>query len=174
MQSSRAARAGTPQSNTRSHFTAVRPLASLRVRLVSLAYESILVCAILFVSAYLFLSLVRDAQSGWARAFFQVYLLAICGFYFVICWTRTGQTLPMKTWRVRVVTLDGHALSVNRAFGRYLLAIPGMLSGASVLWAFFDKHRQFLHDRLMYTRLIRVEGHPAPARKRDSETPAGG
>jgi uncharacterized RDD family membrane protein YckC len=132
------------------------PAASLRARLASLVYEVLLLTAILFVSSYLFLVLARDAQSGLMRTFFQVYLLAICGIYFVFCWTRTGQTLPMKTWRLRVVAREPGRLSPPRALWRYLLAIPGMLSGASVLWVAFDRDHQFLHDRLAGTRIIRV------------------
>jgi len=123
---------------------------------MSLAYEGILLFAVLFVASYLFLGLARDAQSGFARVLFQIYLLSVCGAYFVFCWTRTGQTLPMKTWRLRVVTQAGGALGVGTAFRRYLLAVPGMLSGISLLWAPFDKERQFLHDRLAGTRIVRV------------------
>jgi uncharacterized RDD family membrane protein YckC len=133
-------------------------LASLRLRFVSLAYEGLLLCAVLFLSSYLFLSLARDAQAGWPRILFQIYLLSVSGVYFVFCWTRTGQTLPMKTWRMRVVTKHGDALGVDRAFWRYLLAIPGILSGISLLWAPFDRERQFLHDRLAGTRIVRVTG----------------
>lgn len=134
-------------------------LASLRLRLVSLVYEGILLSAVLFVSSYLFLSIARDAQSGLPRAIFQIYLLSVCGAYFVFCWARTGQTLPMKTWRMRIVTEQGGGLSVGRAFMRYLLAIPGNLSGISLLWAPFDRERQFLHDRLAGTRIV-IEINP--------------
>ena len=133
-------------------------LASLRVRLLSLVYEGMLLFAVLFVSSYLFLSIARDAQSGLSRAVFQIYLLSVCGAYFVFSWARAGQTLPMKTWRIRVVTAEGGRLSPARAFKRYLLAIPGMLSGLSLLWAPFDRDRQFLHDRLAGTRIVRVNG----------------
>lgn len=135
----------------------------LRLRLMSLVYEGMLLFAVLFVTSYLFLSVARDAQSGWPHALFQIYLLSVCGVYFVFCWTRTGQTLPMKTWRMRVVTADGGSLSVGRAFRRYIFAIPGMLSGISLLWAPFDKDRQFLHDRLAGTRIVRVNGEQQTA-----------
>ena len=136
---------------------------------MSLVYEGILLFAVLFVSSYLFLSLARDAQTGLAHAAFQIYLLAVCGAYFVFCWTRTGQTLPMKTWRLRVVTQDGGALSAGRAFRRYLVAIPGMLSGIGLLWAPFDRDRQFLHDRLAGTRIVRVENQDGGRKPADSE-----
>lgn len=132
--------------------------ASFRTRLASLVYEVLLLAAVLFISSYLFLVLARDAQSGWMRTIYQVYLLAVCGIYFVFCWTRAGQTLPMKTWRLRVVTRDGRPLSLARAVWRYLLAIPGMFTGASVLWVAFDRDGQFLHDRLAGTQIVRVPG----------------
>jgi uncharacterized RDD family membrane protein YckC len=128
------------------------------MRLLSLAYEGVLLFGILFVAAYLFLALARDAQSGLPRLVFQVYVLAVCGAYFVFCWARSGQTLPMKTWHIRLVTAQGKPLAVGRAFRRYLLAVPGVLSGIGVLWAFVDRDRQFLHDRLAGTRIIKDEG----------------
>ena len=124
---------------------------------MSMVYEGILLFAILFMASYLFLSLARDAQSGWARLIFQIYLIAVCGIYFVFCWTRSGQTLPMKTWRMRVVTSGGRPVGFGRALGRYLLAIPGVLCGISLLWAPFDRERQFLHDRLAGTRIVRTD-----------------
>ena len=145
------------------------PLASLRTRLMSLVYECILVFAVMFVASYLFLSLARDAQAGLPRTMFQIYLLSVCGAYFIFCWTRSGQTLPMKTWHLQVVSQRGHALSAGRASLRYLLAVPGMLSGVSLLWAAFDKDRQFLHDRLARTRIVRVDGEQG-MRKRKQET----
>ena len=126
-----------------------------------MVYEGILLFAILFIASYLFLSLARDAQSGWPRLIYQFYLLAVCGVYFVFCWTRSGQTLPMKTWHMRLVTASGRSLGLGRALWRYLLAIPGMLCGISLLWAPFDRERQFLHDRLAGTRIVRTDGERA-------------
>ena len=133
-------------------------LAPLGTRLLSLVYEGVLVFGILFVAAYLFLALARDAQSGLPRLVFQVYVLAVCGAYFVFCWARSGQTLPMKTWHIRLVTHQGNRLAVGRAFLRYLLAVPSAVSGIGVLWALVDCERQFLHDRLAGTRIIKDEG----------------
>lgn len=132
-------------------------LAPLGMRLLSLAYEGVLLFGILFVASYLFVGLARDAQTGMPRLVFQVYVLAVCGAYFVFCWARSGQTLPMKTWRIRLVTEQGKPLAVGRAFQRYLLAVPSVLSGIGVLWALVDRDRQFLHDRLAKTRIVRVD-----------------
>jgi len=132
-------------------------LAPLGMRLLSLAYEGVLLFGILFVASYLFVGLARDAQTGMPRLVFQVYVLAVCGAYFVFCWVRSGQTLPMKTWRIRLVTEQGKPVAVGRAFQRYVLAVPSVLSGIGVLWALLDRDRQFLHDRLAKTRIVRVD-----------------
>ena len=140
---------------------------------MSMLYEILLLSAVVFVASYLFLSIARDAQSGWPRTIFQIYLLSVCGVYFVSCWTRGGQTLPMKTWRMRLVTDEGHRLDAARASRRYIFAIPGMLSGISLLWALFDKERQFLHDRLAHTRIVRVGLQDSASRAAGSAQPTG-
>lgn len=145
------------------------PPASLRARLLSLFYEAVLLFAIVFVASYLFLSLARDAQTGWPRMIFQVYLLAVCGAYFMFCWVRGGQTLPMKTWRLRLVTRSGNPVPIATAFKRYLVAVPATLSGIGILWALFDRDRQFLQDRLAGTRIVRLEPHRAEVRGTGAE-----
>lgn len=132
------------------------PLAPLRVRLMSLFYEGVLLFSLVFVASYLFISLARDAQAGLPRLVFQLYLLAVCGAYFLFCWVRSGQTLPMKTWRMRLVMRGGAPVRAPAALLRYLVAIPSMATGAGIVWAFFDRERQFLHDRLAGTRIVRL------------------
>ena len=132
-------------------------LAGLWRRLASLVYESILLFGLVFISGYLFVALARDAQHGLIRLTFQGYLLAVCGAYFVFCWSRSGQTLAMKTWRLRLQTDAGAKVAPGRALLRYLLAIPSVGLGLGLAWALVDRDRQFLHDRLAGTRIVRVE-----------------
>ena len=63
----------------------------------------------------------------------------------------------MKTWRIRLVTVDGSPLSLKQAALRFVLALLGLLLvGVGFWWALFDRDRQFLHDRIAGTRLVRV------------------
>lgn len=132
------------------------PRASLRVRLLALVYEVILLFAVVFVSAWLFIGLARDAQDGFLHLAFQAYLFAVCGAYFMFCWVRSGQTLAMKTWQLRLQMASGERITPAAAFRRYLVAVPAMLTGVGILWALFDRDRQFLQDRLAGTRIVRV------------------
>lgn len=127
------------------------PTASLSKRLAALFYEALLLLALLFVADYLFISLTHNRQSAPFRIALQAWLAVVMGVYFIWQWQR-GQSLAMKTWRIRLVTRDGNPLTILRCSLRLLLAI--CLPGISQLWALFDRDKQFLHDRLSGTRLI--------------------
>jgi uncharacterized RDD family membrane protein YckC len=152
----RAEAPATPGEAAPTPIPELRPrLASLSRRFASLAYEGILVIPVLFITAYLFLALTQAARTPLAHALFQLWLVGVLGVYFVFCWSRSGQTLAMKTWRIRVARADGSALSSREALARFLLALWGFfLFGAGFWWAFVDRDRQFLHDRLTGSRLF--------------------
>jgi uncharacterized RDD family membrane protein YckC len=132
-------------------------LAGLLPRFASLVYEAILLTPVLFVSAYLFLALTRAVRTPALHALFQVWLLGVLAAYFAYCWQRSGQTLAMKTWRIRVARRDGSPLSTREAVARFALAVWSLcLFGAGFWWGFIDRERQFLHDRLVGSRLYRT------------------
>jgi hypothetical protein len=81
--------------------------AGLLRRILSLLYESILLFAVWWAAGSLFVAATHGMSPPWMRAAFQIYLLGIALAYFAWCWLRGGQTLAMKTWRIRVVAKDG-------------------------------------------------------------------
>jgi uncharacterized RDD family membrane protein YckC len=82
-------------------------LAGLWRRLAALAYESVLLLAVLFVGAYLFVAIAGRSPDGVLRWIFFSYLACLAGAYFVFCWMRSGQTLAQKAWGMKVVGNDG-------------------------------------------------------------------
>ncbi len=150
---------------------------TLNRRFLCMIYESLLLFAVVFVAGYLFDTLSQSRNPENLRLARQLWLFLILGVYFVWFWTHGGQTLAMKTWRIRVVANDGQPLGVAHAVLRYLLAwmflLPalavaqaldlhgwpalGLIALALLLPPFYmkiDPARQFLHDRLAQTRLI--------------------
>lgn len=132
-------------------------------RLASGLYDLLLLVALLLVATFPFLALLGDSTHGWRRHALQLYVLAVAGVYFVGFWTHGGQTLAMKTWRIRVVRADGGKLTRARAVHRYLLSVLSFFAlGLGFLWGFFDRDRQFLHDRLAGTAIADASATEAP------------
>lgn len=133
------------------------PSASLARRALALAYEALLLAALLLAAALPFVLMTHTADAIAARPLFQLYLIAVAAAYFVWQWRRGGQTLAMKTWRLRVVTRAGTPLNLRHAVSRFVFALAGCaLAGAGFLWALLDRESLFLHDRLAGTRIIFV------------------
>jgi uncharacterized RDD family membrane protein YckC len=120
-------------------------------RLAAMLYESLLLFAVAFFAGWLFFfaSGGRDATSGWLRYVLQAFILVMFAAYFMRCWLHGGQTLAMKAWRIRLV-----GVSSRNVLPRFALAALLVPTGISILWALFDPDRQFLHDRLLGTRLV--------------------
>lgn len=143
-----------PDGNDGAATQPVEP-AGLARRVLALAYEALLLAALLLAASFPYVALMHGADSAWARAPFQLYLVTLCAVYFVWQWRRGGQTLAMKTWRLRLLTREGTALGWSQALKRFLFALPGTLAlGAGFLWALVDREGLFLHDRLAGTRII--------------------
>lgn len=121
-----------------------------------MTYETLLLLGILAIALLLphvlighWLHRVATPLLLWAHLF--LVLLA----YFCWFWTHDGQTLAMKTWRMRVVDCSGRSLRPLHALLRYVLCWPSIgFFGVGLLWAFLDRDGQFLHDRLAGTRII--------------------
>ena len=84
-----------------------------------------------------------------------LHLFALIGAYFLWYWRRGDRTLAMQTWKIRLQSADGSVPSSGRLLLRYTLTWPSVLFfGVGLIWAVFDRDRQFLHDRLAGTRLV--------------------
>jgi len=128
-------------------------------RLLSMIYELLLLVAVLFIAGLIFHLIFRDTDSPFFKIVFQLYLLSVAGIDLIWFWTHGGQTLAMQTWKLRVISADGKKISMRQAIVRYLFAVTGIsFFGCGILWALFDRDRQFLHDRLAGTRIINVDG----------------
>lgn len=146
----------------------------------------LLLIAIVFVASFVLLPLITpglvDSSATLAvpalpqRVAMACMLFALAAAYFVWSWSDGRRTLPMKTWKLRLVMAAGASpLPVKAALGRYLATWigPGLAVaayavlhshglGAHAAWlvafnflcALVDPARQFLHDRIAGTRLV--------------------
>ncbi len=133
---------------------------SLRRRLACVAYEILLLLALFFIALFPLAPLLKTLEPALARGATQLYVLALAWAYFAYFW-RKGQTLAMKTWRIRMLTRDGAPLTLAQASLRYLLACLNLvLLGVGWWYALRQDDRQFLQDRLAGTVLVRSPATP--------------
>lgn len=123
-------------------------------RLACATYDALLVTAVVLLASLPVAALAGDVSQDWRKHLLQAYIVAVIGAYFVICWSRNGQTLALRTWRMRIVRVDGQPLGAGTALRRYAYALLGLaVLGLGFLWALVDREGQCLHDRLAGTRL---------------------
>ena len=128
--------------------------ASLKRRRACLLYESLVVFSILLIGFLL----PQIVLSGFGMVFtarlLWAHILILLMIYFMWCWLNGGQTLPMKTWKIRLVSKDGGRIRPAQALLRYLAAWPSTVLLIGIFWALIDREQLFLHDRIAGTRLI--------------------
>lgn len=119
-------------------------------------YEALLLTGVLLLTLLLPHVLIGAFAQGVASAsILWAHLFLVLLVYFVVFWRYGGQTLAMKTWRIRLVSRDGRSITTAQALRRFLWCWPTLAAGGiGLIWALFDRDRQFLHDRLAGTRLI--------------------
>jgi uncharacterized RDD family membrane protein YckC len=152
----------------------------IRRRLAAWVYEGVLLFGVVMMAGLVYGLITQQRHALQGARGLQVFLFAALGLYFVFFWTRHGQTLPMKTWHIRLVTAQGGPVSPWRAALRYALAWLWFLPALATLWvsglrsggaitaillagvlayaalARLRPDRQFWHDVVCGTRLVDV------------------
>jgi uncharacterized RDD family membrane protein YckC len=130
-------------------------------RLAALVYDSFLLAALLmiFTGGALFFThgaaVVPATVGNWVYVYRAGLVLVIAGYY-ALNWLRSGQTLGMRAWRLRLVSDSGRltwrSVILRACFG-FIAWAPAALG---VLWLYWDPDHLALHDRLSKTRVIRL------------------
>jgi uncharacterized RDD family membrane protein YckC len=85
-------------------------------------------------------------------------LLSLGCLFFAGFWSRGGQTLGMRAWRIRLVADDGGPVRLGTALLRCLVALLSWACLGAGFWtALFDRERRTWHDRLTGTHLVRTD-----------------
>jgi uncharacterized RDD family membrane protein YckC len=126
-------------------------------RLAALFYDILLLLAVLLAGSALVVALRGGEAVPPGNPLFRAYLVVLAFLYFAVPWVRSGQTLGLKAWRLRVERHDGGGLTPRDALRRFLLAAVSLLPlGLGLLWAAFDREGLAWHDRLSGTRVVRT------------------
>lgn len=148
-------------------------------------YEGVLLFGVVFLADYLFDTLTQSKHALMLRHTRQIWLFIAIGMYFIACWVRSGQTLPMKAWNIRLLSADGSRAKLSQLLIRYVLLWVLPLCGALLVWGlslltrwpstlmfivlapftifiptWFTSEQQFLHDLIAKTRLVSTSKNP--------------
>jgi uncharacterized RDD family membrane protein YckC len=154
-------------------------------RMASFIYEGVLLFGVVFIAGYLYSTLTGQRHALQGQTGLQVVVFLVLGLYFVTFWSKGGQTVAMRAWHLRLVDARGEPLKPARAAARFLASwlwfAPALLTArlaglhsagqiftllivgviAYALLTRLHPQRQFLHDALCGTRLVRWQSGPA-------------
>jgi len=142
------------------------PSASFPRRFVSWIYDFLVAAAIIMLAsavALIFAALLTTfdwlvlpkgmdhaawlAQGPW----YSLYLIAVVALFFGWFWKRSGQTLGMRAWRLKLQNRDGSRLTSRQVFIRLITCFAGL----GHFWVLVDfKNRRAWHDYAADTEVV--------------------
>ena len=170
-------------------------IASLGSYLSALFYDTLLIIAVLFLASILYMlpyvlsSDIDSSQknnlssSAFQTPVFKTYIFIIWFTFFAWFWTRAGQTLGLRVWKLRIENNNGNLISLWQALLRFFSALAPwfvalflyhlagktqlisdpykywilLIGFSSIVWSVFDKDGLSLHDRFSESRIVSMK-----------------
>lgn len=142
------------------------PRAGFFKRIAAIVYDLLIVVVLAMVVTFLNLILISTLDSNGiidisayqdpsaflnAQWWFKVEIVAAIWFFYAWFWYDGGQTLGMRSWRLKVESNDGQPLTFKRTGLRAIYAILGL---GNIMVLFTGKNKQALQDKLTNTRVV--------------------
>ena len=129
-------------------------------RLMSISYDFILLVCLIFIAWQPVPLLPDQLHPVVDRALRLGYLLIISYAFFGWFWCHGGQTLGMRSWKIKLVPIPPGPHSIitwKIAYLRFIASIFSWLFfGIGFLWSIFDKNKQTWHDTFSKTQIVLV------------------
>lgn len=160
-----------------------KPVASITRRLLATFYDLLLLLGVLLTVSTCAVAINRGEAT--THPAYYLVLIATAYVFYAWFWTREGQTLGMRTWKIKIITDNGEKLTwklsairfaaatvvflpaaigllwifdPNRSVSGLIIAILAMAPACfGLLWMFFDSDKLAWHDKLSSTRLISLK-----------------
>ncbi|MCP4287545.1 MAG: RDD family protein [bacterium] len=130
-------------------------------------YDSLLIFAVLFLAAALALIFNRG-EAIEASPAFSLYLLFTLFSFYAWFWHKSGQTLGMRVWKIRIVSEFGGNPSWGNSYLRLMFALLSLACfGLGYLWRLFKPYTW--HDKLSQTSIIDVSAMTRAGKKTDAD-----
>jgi uncharacterized RDD family membrane protein YckC len=134
-------------------------------RLIAILYDTLLVLPLIMLNVAIALglygALLKLTGGPLETLSLNPYLVRAIGFltcigFFSAFWLKSGQTLGMQAWRIKLVrSSDGETATGGQALLRCIgAALSAACLGLGYLWCLVDRNRRSWHDYLSGTELI--------------------
>ncbi len=147
--------------------TTLPPAGVLR-RLAAMVYDAFLLFGLLVVPLFVFTALTHWRQSSMPengvahdlpsiapKPILFIYIVVVIVGFYAYFWHKTGQTLGMQAWRLRVDAVQGGRPTWRQCLVRAAIGFVSLLSGGlGYWWIWIDKRRVSWHDRASNTRVV--------------------
>lgn len=139
------------------------PPASLIKQLAAMLYDSLLIFAVLFFASAIAL-IFNQGEAIESNHWYNIYLLLTVFTFYAWFWQKSGQTLGMRVWKIRIVAESGANPGWGVSYLRLLFALLSLLCfGLGYLWRLFKPYTW--HDRLSHTRIVDISSLAAPKKQ---------
>ena len=135
------------------------PTAPLYRRLAAIIYDGLILIALYILAGFILVGILRAATGEFPGAFpasvnFSLMFI-ICFFYYTHSWMRGGQTIGMKSWRIKLISEYKPQMRISQCMRRTGVGFFSLLlAGLGYWWALFDKRQRSWHDMASMTRII--------------------
>lgn len=124
-------------------------------RLAAIVYDAFLLVAVLFVATAAILPFHAGVAFTSENFLYPVYLTGVSFIFFGWFWTHGGQTLGMRAWKIKILTVDRHPINWCQAAWRFFSAILSwVFVGLGFWWILFDKRKRGWHDHVSKTAVF--------------------
>lgn len=122
-------------------------------------YDALLIVALVFVVNGLVLGVLAKVGAADDHTLqpWQAQLLTLASViaFFTLFWIKSGQTLGMQAWRIKLVDFNGNTPSLGQALLRCCGACLSIAClGLGFIWCLVDRNKRYWHDYLSHTELI--------------------
>ena len=128
------------------------------LRLAVIVYDLLLLLAVFFPATLLALPFNSGQAFTSDQYFYPLYLLTISFFFYGWFWTHGGQTLGLRSWKIKLCRFDGTAVSWRLATLRFAaVCLSWACLGLGFFWCLWDKNHLCWHDYLSNTALYKLD-----------------
>lgn len=138
------------------------PTANLPRRLAAMVYDGLILIALYIILGGLLVTAISAAEGTeelvrLSPATAMSFFFSIAFLYYMHSWRKGGQTIGMKSWRLRLINDDGRPVQLSQCMLRSGAGFFSILIvGLGYWWMLFDNRQRTWHDIASVTRVIHM------------------